>query len=280
MNFTVSIQSESFHICQLVLLHMGITIVSSLENAFEVINLLSRDRPVLRVSEVCRDLSIPKSSVSRLLRTLADFGLLERNERDASYSAGPRAVHLANLYMTRHSLLSLLETAIDALVEEFGFTGYISVLSGTEIVLLRVKEGSYPLRYVREVGARLPAIQTAMGIALLSLLEGASLRRHLPNSTKGGEISNDLVLLPARLDAARQGGLTFIPSVLHPGVTTISGALIDPIGNSPLAIGLAYPTNAADQPQQQRMGEAMKEQLKIVEETIGHANRRETNLKS
>jgi DNA-binding IclR family transcriptional regulator len=102
----------------------------------------------------------------------------------------------------------------------------------------------------------------------LSQLEGSALARHLPKSPKDGDTSDDLARLPARLDAARKDGLTFVPSVLHPGVTTISGALMDPVGNSPMAIGLAYPTNAADGALQKKMEDAVIRELEKAKEAV------------
>ena len=59
--------------------------MSSIENGLRILALLTDERPSLRVGEVGRDLDIPKASVSRLLKSLADAGLLERDDRDGTY---------------------------------------------------------------------------------------------------------------------------------------------------------------------------------------------------
>lgn len=71
--------------------------MSSLETGLQILNVLSAGRPILRVGEVCRELGIPKSSVSRLMRTLSDFGLLERDPQNQGYVAGPQVLLMANL---------------------------------------------------------------------------------------------------------------------------------------------------------------------------------------
>ena len=141
--------------------------MSSFDSAMQILGLLSRDRPLLRVGEVCRDLALPKSSVSRLLRAMEAARLLQKAD-GGGYLAGPRTLALASLYLERWALLDRADAVLRDLASKFGFTGFASTLDGSEIVLLRVRQGSYPLRYVRDIGTRLPAWSTAMGRVLLA----------------------------------------------------------------------------------------------------------------
>jgi IclR family transcriptional regulator, KDG regulon repressor len=221
--------------------------MSSLENALGVLRLLSRDQPTLRVSEVCGKIGLPKSSVSRLLHTMSQATLLEREAEGRGYVAGPLAVRLGELYLARHSLLDLIGGALDRLIAEFGFTGYASVLSGSEIVLLRVRQGSYPLRHVREVGARLPAARTIMGRALLARLSNADALSRLSGSISDHAGSNRLESLLAELAEARRQRFVIAASVLTPGITSI-GTALRRAGESPMALALTFPelaTNSA-----------------------------------
>jgi DNA-binding IclR family transcriptional regulator len=142
--------------------------MNSLEAAMRVLKLLDKRRPVLRVGEISRALSLQKSTVSRLLRTLSEHEFLEREKEGPGYTVGRRSLVLSDLYLAAHSLLDRVDATIDVLVEEFGFVGYAGVLSGADIVVLRLKSGRYPLRFVQDVGQRVPAERTAIGRALLA----------------------------------------------------------------------------------------------------------------
>ena len=214
--------------------------MSSLESALQILDLLAPGRRSLRVSEVCRRLDMPKSSVSRLLRALAESGLLERAE-DGGYDVGPRAVRLAALYDGRHGMREAVVRALDRLVEEFGFTGFVSALSGSAIVLLHVREGTHPLRYVREAGTRLPAWKTAMGHVLLARLSEAAVANRMRDAP-----DVDLARLQRELAAVRRRGFVLAGSVLTQGATTIAAAITDPASREPIALALAYPDSAAD----------------------------------
>ncbi len=241
--------------------------MSSLENALLIIRLLDEHRPILRVGEVCRLLKMPKSTVSRLLRSLQEGDFLEREVGGAGYSVGPRVVTLASLYSSRHSLLALAEKAVDDLVAQFGFTGYLSVLSGPDIVLLQVKQGSYPLRYVRPVGARLPATQTVMGHALLSRLNNDELIQHLPKDfSVQSTISRTI---RRKLDAARRERVVVGPSVLNIGITTLGVALCNPVDGNLIALGLAFPERACDAALLRRMKAELTTFARQIGQRIG-----------
>src|SRR5690349_4827759 len=119
--------------------------MSSLDKGLRVLGLLNKRRPVLRVGEVCRALDIPKSSASRLLRAMADHGMLSPERQGAGYVVGPRAFELAGLYLSCNSLLDQVDAAVERLVGEFGFVGYICKLDADDLLILRRRHGHYPL---------------------------------------------------------------------------------------------------------------------------------------
>lgn len=196
-----------------------------------------------------RDLGIPKSSASRLLKALSTSGLLERDP-EGGYVAGPQTLLMANLYLGRHDLLDAADRTVRALVEAFGHTGYLSKLDGDGIVLLRVRQGAYPLRHVREVGTRLPALRTAMGRVLLAREADDTVAAVM---RRDGLSDADARGVASSLAEARRSGVLVMASALTPGITTIAAVASDPGRRERVAIGLAYPDNAADAERAERM---------------------------
>jgi DNA-binding IclR family transcriptional regulator len=213
--------------------------MSSLENALRILACFDQKRQTVRVAELARNLSLPKSSVSRLLRVMAEFRMLERGQSELAYQVGPRMTELAELRSATHPLADLADAAVTGLVAEFGFTGYVSILSGADIVLLRVRQGSYPLRHVREIGTRLPATRTAMGKALLSCCRDEELFVTIPHCLQP-ETEIGATLL-ADISAARRDGFFKAQSQLTPGITTIAAGVSDRGPSKPIAIAIAFP---------------------------------------
>lgn len=234
--------------------------MSSLNNAMRILSLITRERPVLRVGEVCRDLDLPKSSVSRLLRSLSEAGLLDRQARDLGYVAGPRALVLAELYLEQHTLLDLIEATLEALVAEFGFVGYAAVLSGSDIMVLRLKHGTYPLRLVQEVGKRIPAYRTAIGRALLARLPD---EEALALIQAGCE---EVTSREARavLSKTRRTGLADVTSAVIPGIAAIGAAIESSTNGEALGFAISFPMTAADQVLRARMVERVQAEAQTI----------------
>jgi DNA-binding IclR family transcriptional regulator len=242
--------------------------MSSLENGLAILGLISDERPLLRVGEVCRELDLPKASVSRLMRTLSLAGLLERAHGSEGYVVGPRALLLGHLFVGGRSLTTLVDEAITSLVGEFGFTGYASVLTGSEIVLLRVRQGSYPLRHVRPVGTRLPSWRTMMGHALLSRLPAADVQRRLAGVVDGAD-PVDMEAVQTALEAVRRTGIAAGGSVLTPGITTVSAAILAPSSGDLMAFAIAFPDSAADSAMCGRITDALFREAMALGQAVG-----------
>jgi DNA-binding IclR family transcriptional regulator len=238
--------------------------LSSLDNALQILGLLGPARPVLRVGEVCRELDIPKSSVSRLLKTMGEHGLLERERGDLGYVVGRRALELADLYVSRHTLLDLIDLTIDRIVLRFGFAGYAGVLSGRELVVLRVKHGSYPLRLVQQVGTRLPSFDTAIGRALLS---------RLPEDEADDAFSSgDGPAASERrdeLDRVYRCGLAGTANAVIPGIAALGVGLAAPDGREALGFSVSYPTGAVTPAQEREMAIWLREEAAAIAARIG-----------
>jgi DNA-binding IclR family transcriptional regulator len=191
--------------------------MSSLDKALQILVCYSADRAVLGVTEVAAAVGLPKSSVSRLMKSMAEAGLLEPSQTRRGYSPGPLAFRLGNLYLKDDKVLDLAERASGRLVEEFGLTSYLGVLDGTDVVLVGVRQGSYPVRLVLPKGMRIPAHVTAVGLALLARLPDEEILRRYPDAvaySETGQVNSaaDILALAQRARAdgyARTEGVTY-----------------------------------------------------------------------
>jgi DNA-binding IclR family transcriptional regulator len=229
-----------------------------------ILRLVDRGRPVLRVGEVSRDLRLQKSTVSRLLRMMSEHELIERERHGQGYVAGRRGLVLADLYLSAHSLLDLVDSAIDALVSEFGFVGYVGALSGSDVVLLRVKHGTYPLRLVQEAGKRIPATLTSLGLALLARKRDTEVIELLRDDKRIA--ASDI---EARLDEIRRNGTAAISSAIIPGIGAIGTAVGEPGGDEALGFALSYPVSAVDEKLVARMVSRVREEGMRIGQRLG-----------
>ena len=109
------------------------------------------DRGEVRAEELATLLGTPASTVYRYLRTLTEFGFVDR--RDGRYLLGPRLVIGGGSNVTSEQLIRIADPVLRALVAETGETAVVMRRIGTSAVCLHQVESPQALRVALEVGA-------------------------------------------------------------------------------------------------------------------------------
>ena len=222
-------------------------LMSSLATGIDILQCFSSERPALGVTEVARRLDVPKSTISRLLREMMRHGLVERDEGTRRYPPGPLAFRLGTLYQAHLGILDLVDEAVDALVEEFGLTGYIGVLNGADLVVLRVRQGSYLVRFMLEPGYSVPAFTTAIGKALLARLDDDAIRAMHPPTLHYPVTDLTMTIddLLDQLRQAREQHWTMATGTTFSGFSAVGVAVGGMNGQQAIAFCLSYPAGTA-----------------------------------
>ena len=120
----------------------------------------------LGVTRIAEMLGREKSQVSRTLKTLADFGLVDRDPDTLAYRLGWRIYALASLAGERR-LLDDARPVLRRLVDEFEERAFLSVLQGPDTLTILSESSDYAVQAIGWVGRVTPAYCTSVGQALL-----------------------------------------------------------------------------------------------------------------
>jgi DNA-binding IclR family transcriptional regulator len=119
----------------------------------------------LGVTQIAELLGREKSQVSRALKALSEYGLVERNQ-DSSYRLGWRLYALAELAGERR-LLEAATPMLTRMAHLFGERVHLSVLQGTETLTVLSESPGKTVETVGWAGRVTPAYCTSAGRALL-----------------------------------------------------------------------------------------------------------------
>lgn len=157
------------------------TASSSLGKAFEILDLFSLDRPILRIEEISALLGYTRSTAYRYLKALCDAGLLAPSS-GATYALGPRIIELEHLLQLTDPLYKAGRKVLRTLHAE----NRVLLLHNLyrDRVLCIYKEGPDTLvhkgrRIVvrRARGVPFPLFQGAASLALLAYLSPHRVRQ-------------------------------------------------------------------------------------------------------
>lgn len=181
--------------------------VKSADRALTILETLARSEDKRSLAELAAELSLPRSSLHGLLRTLERRGWVEADASDQRFGLGVRALLIGDSYVNTDVSVLRAQPAMDMLSERSGETVHLGRLDGSNIVYLAKRESIHPLRLYSAVGRRLPAHATALGKALLAerpaaevaAIVGDSLAELTPNTiTRREHLDTDLSATRAR----------------------------------------------------------------------------------
>lgn len=198
---------------------------------------------------------MPKSSASRLLKAMLREGLLSRVEGSAKYKVGNLLFEVASLYRLNSSLIGAADEALSAVCRATGHTGYISILDGSDVLVIRMHQGSHALRVFTPLGQRAPAFATSTGRALLARVSDADVRalhseQFIPPSPNSPQSIDDLIALLAEV---RQRGWAEAFDEAIPGVGSISTAVSDAEAGERLSMCISFPSSTISQAEKNRI---------------------------
>lgn len=223
--------------------------MSALEDAIAILGCFSFEHPALTQAELIRRVDRPKATVSRVMKTLRDTGMLEFDAGTRLYRPGLRLFELGQISRSHQNFLDLVQKHLRRVCEIGGHTGYITVFDGPQLAVLRMLRGSSPIAIATTPGYRAWPHATSNGRAMLALLSDNEWRLRVPdelpilsqNTPKTHEELLD------RIKAIRETGRSSSSDNSYEGVSSQGIALRDPDSQEVIGVAVSFPTTLGTQ---------------------------------
>jgi DNA-binding IclR family transcriptional regulator len=140
--------------------------VQSVERAFAVLRCLSGGPA--GVTDVADRVSLPKSTVSRLLSTLEDLGMVEQIEAGGNYRVGSGMTEIAAAVLPGRSLIEAVRPHLHDLAKATGEAAGLSIADGFDVLYLDQVDSDNQVQIRDWTGERVPAHTVSSGQVLLA----------------------------------------------------------------------------------------------------------------
>jgi IclR family KDG regulon transcriptional repressor len=218
-------------------LRRGIDVLSALRGEEA---LAANGLGVLRIAEL---VASDKSQVSRTLKILAEYGLVDRDPATRAYRLGWSLFTLA-AQAGDTQLLAAAEPVVKELGRTLGERTHLSVLQGTEVLTLLSESPEHAVQAAGWVGRLVPAYCSSSGQALLldhtseqlrDLFRGVRFVRLGPNTPRS------LTELSRRIEQARTRGYATVDEEFEPGLVAAAAPVRDFRGRIVAALNVSGP---------------------------------------
>ena len=147
--------------------------VEAFARGLEVIKAFDELHPVLGISEVAERANLARPTAHRFLLTLEELGYVISTP--GGYMLTPKIVDLGMAYISSRGIFNLAQTHMEKLVYELDQSCSLTQLDGSDVVYVARVTVPKIIHLAVTVGARLPAVGTAMGHVLLAELDDEKL---------------------------------------------------------------------------------------------------------
>lgn len=205
-----------------------------------VMELLGERRAPVTITEAARALTLPKSTVANLLTSLESAGMVRRHTR--GWLLGYKVLELSRSMLVATDLVTEFRHTVAGLPTLVRDTALLAVLDGTDVIYVDRHDGQQPVRYINEIGSRMPAAVTALGRAMLAALPAPDLEQRLAGLTALPQLTprslRSVADLREDLDRIRDRGYAIDSEQGVAGVACFGVAVTGPLTPTAVSVSL------------------------------------------
>ena len=181
----------------------------------------------MSVTDLARQLRVPKSSMLNLCNALVEERLLRRI--DGVYSLGPKLAGLGAVYLSSIELVREFQEVCGEHTEIEGTIKLAALGDHSDIIYLSRHDSARPARLVLDVRVQQPAHCTASGKAMLACLDEANFDAWIAGRTKLAQVTphgiSDVKLLRRAMTDVRRDGYSIDDEECIEGVFCVGTAI-------------------------------------------------------
>ena len=239
--------------------------MQTLARGLRILDLIADADRALGVTEIAHQLQLDKSTVSRLVRTLANYGYVQVHDGSRGYVLGKRVRQISWHYLNRMPVRETAKPHLYRLVKKTGECAHTAVYSSGKALMIDDVEAEASLRVVGGIGRLIPLHCTAVGKVLLAFSDvpiPAALEKKTANT-----ITERAALLE-HLETIRQQGYAFDDEEHQEGVRCLAAPVYDYMGAAVAAIGISGPTVRVTDDRVAELAQIVVEEARALSEEL------------
>jgi len=246
--------------------------VQILDRVMDIIELLSTSTQGMGVTEIGNRLSLHKSTVHRLINSLARRGYIEKDNKTGLYKIGLKFIEISSLHLHQLELKTEATPYMRRLSEVTGQVSHLAIMDDTDVVYIEKFDLLQSLRLYSQIGKRIPVYCSALGKVLLSS-KSNEIRNQILDSIELKPFTKNTIIdrksLEHELNKTKQRGWAVDNEEHEPGVCCIAAPVFDFTGKAIAAISISGDKSAIDSGQKDHFIKMVVEAAKDISERMG-----------
>lgn len=215
--------------------------VQSVLKAFELLEALAVEDSVATIPLLAKKLDLSRNKIFRLLATLEDKGLIERDEPTGTFRLGMYAFEMSQHILKSASLIRLAHPVMEELARKHDEAVYMTVMNNDEVLFLDMVDSFQQIKTTAMIGRRFPFFTNAAGMAIKAMSSTDMIERLGKRRASMAGIP-DVKKLESELRDIRQTGVAVDFGGLGEGICAVAVAIKDYAGKVVGALTMLAPS--------------------------------------
>ncbi len=218
--------------------------VQAVVRSFAILRVLASAREPVLLGRISTDTGLPKSTVSRLLKTLESIGMVERGPADGTYTVGSGVESISRGIPSANRLQGVAHPYLGELVAELGESAALAVADGDRLIYTAQVHSAHPIQVPDWSGSRFAPHTVAAGFVFMAWWEEARLGHYLSQALtpSSGRTLTDPDEIRGRLFEVRRDGYCWALDEWVEGISAVAAPVLDDDGGLLAAISVFGPS--------------------------------------
>jgi DNA-binding IclR family transcriptional regulator len=253
-------------------------LINSILRACKILRSLAGTKSQWKIGELSRALGLDRSTSYRILLSLEQAGMVEKNEKTGTYSLGIGTFEIGNAYLRQTDLIQVSKPIMADLAQRVQETVHLAVLSDTEIVYVDKCDSPRSLGVMSKIGQRGPLHCTSLGKTLLAFQPEEEQSRILqkirliPLTPKTITSKQRLV---KELGRIRKQGYALDHREIEEEVECIGAPILNHLGNVIAALSISGPQRKIGTPREKQYIQDVVKAAALISFKLGYVENKE-----
>ena len=219
--------------------------MQSLNRTFNILEFFIDNKDTVRIKDLSQELGLHKSTIHRLLSTLAYRGYIRQDQETGKYQLGLKVMELYNALVDNNELIKMARPVLERLASQCREAVHLLVMDNDEAVYVDKVEFPNTIHLRSHIGKHISLHCTASGKIFLANLPGDTVKniikkKGLPRHTKNTITSE--TLLREELGKINRQGYSLDNIENEENVRCVAVPVRDSVGKVIAALSISGPT--------------------------------------
>ncbi|WP_299983562.1 IclR family transcriptional regulator [Desulfobacula sp.] len=247
--------------------------VKTLEKCVHVLTCMADNLEPMTLNELIKKTGLKKTTTYRLLQALTSLQLMEKNPETKQYHLGPKLIYFGVTALGNLDLHKISLPIMTKLRNDTGETINLSILKGSEIIILARIRSDHLFNVNLSVGSRLPVNCTSQGKVILAYMNDDRANEIMENFIFEKKTEKTIVSMSAlknELELVREKGYAVNDEELEKGLSAVAAPIFNYAGEVIAAINVSYSTARHPEPEMyKRFSKKVITASKKISKSIG-----------